>query len=82
MSSSSFINSNLFIIIAILVTISIGDELSEDDNNVLGNLFMTLGSLFLTKAAQIASKENQDEIRRQITDMENQLQALKSKLKC
>lgn len=82
MSSSSFINSNLFIIIAVLVTISIGDELSEDDNNVLGNLFMTLGSLLLTKAAQIASKENQDEIRRQIADMENQLQTLKSKLKC
>jgi len=82
MSSSSFINSNLFIIIAILVTISIGDELSEDDNNVLGNLFMTLGSLLLTKAAQIESKKNQDEIKRQIADMENQLQALKSKLKC
>lgn len=81
MSSSSFLNSNLFIIIAILVIISIGDELSVDDNNVLGNLFMTLGSLLMTKAAQKSSKENQDEIRRQITDMENQLQALKSKLK-
>lgn len=46
MSSSSFINSNLFIIIAVLITICIGDELSEDDNNVLGNLFTALGSLF------------------------------------
>ncbi|NLM44953.1 MAG: hypothetical protein GX201_13235 [Clostridiales bacterium] len=81
MSSSSFINSNLFIVIAVLITICIGDELSEDDNNVLGNLFTALGSLFLTKASQIASKQNQDEIRRQIADMENQLQALKSKLK-
>jgi len=82
MSISSFINSDLFIIIVILITIFVGDELDEDDNNVLGNLFMTLGSLLLTKAAQIESKKNQDEIKRQIADMENQLQALKSKLKC
>ncbi|SHI43749.1 hypothetical protein [Lutispora thermophila] len=81
MSNSSFINSNLFIIIAVLITICVGDELSEDDNNVLGNLFTALGSLFVTKAAQKASKENQEEIRRQISDLENQLQALKSKLK-
>ncbi|WP_372997355.1 hypothetical protein [Lutispora sp.] len=81
MSSSSFINSNLFIIIAVLITICIGDELSEDDNNVLGNLFTALGSLFLTKASQIASKQNQDEIKRQIADLENQLQSLKSKLR-
>jgi len=81
MSNSSFINSNLFIILAVLLTISVGDELNEDENNVLGNLFMALGSLLLTKASQIANKQKEDEIKRQIADIENQLQSLKSKLR-
>ncbi len=81
MLSSSCINSNSFIIIAVLITLAIADNASEDDNNVLGNLFTALGSLFLTKAAQIASKEKQDDIRQQINDMEQQLQSLKSKLR-
>lgn len=81
MFSSSCINSNSFIIIAVLITLMIGDELSEDDNNVLGSLFSALSSLFYTKAFQSASKQNQDELKQQIKDMEDQLQALKSKLK-
>ena len=81
MFTSSCINSNSFIIIAVLITLAVGDGISEDDNNVLGNLFTSLGSLFLTKAAQLASKQNQDDIRQKISDMENQLQSLKNKLK-
>lgn len=81
MSSSSFINSNSFIIIAVLITLVIGDELSEDDNNVIGSLFSALSSLFYTKAFQAASRQNQDELRQQISAMEDQLQTLKSKLK-
>lgn len=81
MFSSSCINSNSFIIIAVLITLMIGEELSENDNNVLGSLFSALSSLFYTKAFQSASKQNQDELKQQIKDMEDQLQALKSKLK-
>ena len=58
MFNPACINSNSFIIIAVLVTLSIADKSSEDDNNILGNLFTALGSLFLTKAAQIESKQS------------------------
>lgn len=81
MFSSGFINSNSFIIIAVLVTLSIADKSSEDDNNILGNLFTALGSLFLTKAAQIESKQNQEALKQQINDMEKQVKELKCKLK-
>lgn len=81
MFSSAFINSNSFVIIAVLVTLSIADNSSGDDNNVLGNLFTALGSLFLTKAAQIESNQNQEALKQQINDMEKQIKELKCKLK-
>lgn len=81
MFNPSCINSNSFIIIAVLITLAVADGSSEDDNNVLGNLFTALGSLFLTKAAQIESNQNQEALKQQINDMEKQLKELKCKLK-
>ena len=81
MFNPSFINSNSFIIIAVLITLAVADDSSEDDNNVLGNLFTALGSLFLTKAAQIESNQNQEALKQQINDMEKQIKELKCKLK-
>lgn len=81
MFNPSCINSNSFIIIAVLITLAVADDSSEDDNNVLGNLFTALGSLFLTKAAQIESSQNQEALKQQINDMEKQIKELKCKLK-
>ncbi|WP_353097819.1 hypothetical protein [Tissierella praeacuta] len=80
MSNCSNICPDTLVLIASLLSILISQDLSTDELNVLGNVFTQIGASLLTKTAQEQSLQSKEELKKQITDMEQQLKDLKRQL--
>lgn len=80
MSSNSNICPDTLVLISSLLSILLSQDLSNDEINVLGNVFTQIGASLLTKAAQQQSLQSKEEIKTQIADMEKQIENLKRQL--
>ncbi|WP_333637801.1 hypothetical protein [Tissierella praeacuta] len=80
MSSSSNICPDTLVLISSLFSILISQDLTSDELNVLGNIFTQIGASLLTKAAQQQSLQSKEELKKQISDMEKQIENLKRQL--
>ncbi|SMC21431.1 hypothetical protein SAMN02745134_01290 [Clostridium acidisoli DSM 12555] len=63
-----------------IIAIAISKGKSPDDINVLGNFITNLGASLLTIAAQEQYLNSKEEKRKQIIDLENQIDNLKKEL--
>lgn len=79
-SCFSNINPDALIFISSLISVLISQDLSNDEINVLGNVFTLIGASLLTKAAQQQSLKSKEELINEIADMEKQLENLKRQL--
>lgn len=80
MSSSSDINPDILVLLGSLLSVIVSQNLSTDEINVLGNFLAQIGASLLTKAAQQQSLQSKEELKKQIVDMEKQLENLKRQL--
>lgn len=80
MSSSSDINPDILVLLGSLLSVIVSQNLSTDEINVLGNFLAQIGASLLTKAAQQQSLQSKEELKKQIIDMEKQLENLKRQL--
>jgi uncharacterized protein YacL len=78
--AGSNISPDALVIIGAVIAILTTQNLSTDEVNVLGNLFAQIGASMLTKAAQQSAIQSKDELKNQISDMEEQLKKLKKQL--
>lgn len=79
-SSSNNLNPDTLVLLGALLSIIMSQNLSTNEINVLGNIFAQIGASLLTKAAQQQSLQSNEEIKNQISDMEQQLENLKRQL--
>lgn len=63
-----------------IIAIAIAKGKNPDDINVLGNFITNLGASLLTIAAQQQYVDSKEEKRKQIIDLENQIDNLKKEL--
>lgn len=63
-----------------IIAIAIAKGKNPDDINVLGNFITNLGASLLTIAAQQQYLDSKEEKRKQIIDLENQIDNLKKEL--
>ncbi|MDR7856841.1 hypothetical protein [Tissierella sp.] len=77
MISSSNIDPDTLVLFGSLISVLISQNLSNDEINVLGNIFAQIGASLLTKAAQQQSLQSKEELKKQVADMEQQLENLK-----
>lgn len=80
MSSIPNICPDTLVLISSLLSILLSQDLSNDEINVLGNVFTQIGASLLTKAAQQQSLQSKEELKAQIADMEKQIENLKRQL--
>lgn len=80
MSGISNTCPDTLVLITSLLSIILSQDLSNDQLNVLGNVFTQIGSSLLTKAAQQQNLQSKEELKSQIADMEKQLDDLKRQL--
>jgi hypothetical protein len=81
MSCFSSFGANQLIILSSLVSILIADNLSADDLNILASFITSVGDSLALKAAQLSIAEAQDNTKKQILLLEDQLKKLKDSLK-
>lgn len=79
-SSSNNLNPDTLVLLGALLSIIMSQNLSNNEINVLGNFFTQIGASLLTKAAQQQSLQSNEDIKNQISDMEQQLEKLKRQL--
>ncbi|NMA83253.1 MAG: hypothetical protein GX962_05255 [Epulopiscium sp.] len=80
MSNCSNISPDGLVLLSSLFSVLISRNLTNDEINVLGNVLTQIGASLLTKAAQQQSLLSKDEVKKQIADMEEQLEKLKQQL--
>lgn len=80
MSLFDSISPDELTLLSSIIAIAIAKGKNPDDINVLGNFITNLGASLLTIAAQQQYLDSKEEKRKQIIDLENQIDNLKKEL--
>lgn len=74
------IDPDQYVLLSSLIAISLTQDISIDEMLFIGNFLSTLGTLIQTKAFQAQNLVAQEEIKKQILDLEEQVEKLKKQL--
>lgn len=81
MTSFKSISPDQLITISSLVSIAVSEDLSSSEINVLSAFFQSVSDSLALKASQLEYLESQEEIKKQMHDLESQLDTLRRQLK-
>lgn len=79
MNNIAIADPNVLIILSAAISLVVSDNLDADELESIGNILTAVADLILLKAGQLAHQENNDNLKKQIADLEDQLCKMKKK---
>lgn len=79
MGNIAIADPNVLIILSAVISLVFTDNIDADELESIGNFLTAVADLILLKAGQLAHQEDNENMKKQIADLEDQLCKLKKK---